>query len=126
MKSLFLPIRSAAFTMIRVERAAGMTWIKNLYLGIFLLNNFFSSHVLQLNIFFSDLESQSNSTNQRGPFLDFIHQGVFCQGDSQGVTKWSKDGDVAGGTKILSDGIQVLVVLQLQTDNDLARESPHC
>ena len=126
MKSLFLPIRSAAFTMIRVERAAGMTWIKNLYLGIFLLNNFFSSHVLQLNIFFSDLESQSNSTNQRGPFLDFIHQGVFRKGDSQGVTKWSKDGDIAGGTKILSDGIQVLVVLQLQTDNDLARESPHC
>ena len=70
----------------------------------------------------SDLESQSNSINQRGPFLDFIHQGVFSQGDSHGVTKRSKNGDIAGGTKILSDGIQVLIVLQLQTDNDLVRE----
>ena len=67
----------------------------------------------------SDLEPQSNSTNQRSPFLDFIHQGVLSQGDSQGVTEWSKDGDIAGGTKIFPDGIQILVLLQFEADNNL-------
>ena len=34
----------------------------------------------------------------------------------------SKDGDIAGGAEIFTDGVQVLVVFQLQTDNDLVTE----
>ena len=70
----------------------------------------------------SDLESQSDSSNERSPFLDFIHQRIFCQGHPQGVTELSKNGDIAGGAEISTDGVQVLVVFQLQTDNDLVTE----
>ena len=51
--------------------------------------------------------------------LNLVQEWIFGERHCQRVTDGSEKGDIASGPEIFTDGVQVLVVLQLETDNDL-------
>ena len=51
--------------------------------------------------------------------MNLVQEWVFGERYCQRVTEGSKKVDIASGSEIFTDGVQVLVVLQLEADNDL-------